>query len=139
LLPPTGRTEQGAQPPGKLTELSQQDAQLSATLNDMEKKGGAAQDTEDRDKAVNILTTQHQMDQQQAGNLVQQWDQESQRARTQTDQNATNTGDTGTRKVASGAIWGFVALLLGLIFAAWGGWVGTASLPAYVEPVKATV
>jgi hypothetical protein len=136
LLPPTGRTEQGAQPPGKLTELAQKDPQLASTLQDMEKKGGAAQASEERDKAVNMLTTQHNMDQQEAGNLVQQWDQEYQHAQTQTDQNAANGTNTATRGVASGAIWGFVALLLGLIFAAWGGWAGTASLPGYVEPAR---
>jgi hypothetical protein len=139
LLAPTGRTEQGgAQPPGKLTELSQKDPQLAAALAEMEKKGGAAQASEERDKAINMLTAQYNMDQQQAGNLVQQWDQEFQHAKTQTDQKVGDTANTATRGVASGAIWGFVALLLGLIFAAWGGWVGTASLPAYVEPVRTT-
>ncbi len=140
LLAPTGRTEQGAQPPGKLTELAQKDPQLTSALDQMEKKGGAAQDTEDRDKAVGVLTDQHNMDQQEASNLVQQWDQEYQRARTQTNQNGANAASTAPRTVASGAIWGFVALMLGLIFAAWGGWTGTATLPAsaYVEPANRT-
>lgn len=138
LLPPTGRTEQGAQPPGKLTELSQKDPQLAAALAEMEKKGGAAQASEERDKAVSLLTAQYNMDQQQAGNLVQQWDQEYQHARGQTEQKAGEVANAATRGVASGALWGFVALALGLIFAAWGGWVGTASLPAYVETVGTT-
>jgi len=38
--------------------------------------------------------------------------------------------------VASGALWGFIALALGLIFAAWGGWVGTATVVRNVEVVK---
>jgi len=137
LLAPTGRAEQGApQPPGKLTELSQKDPQLSAALAEMEKKGGASQSPEDRDKLVNMLTTQHKMDQQQAGNLVQQWDQEFQHARSQAGQQPDNAGNAATQGVASGALWGFIALMLGLIFAAWGGWVGTATLPIYVEPVR---
>ena|ERR1051325_155896 len=137
LLPPTGRTEQNAsQPPGKLTELAQKDPQLSAALADMEKKGGASQAAEDRDKIVNRLTSQHNMDQQEAGNLVQQWDQEIQKAKAQTEQKPDQSANVA-HGVASGALWGFVALLLGLIFAAWGGWVGTATLPAYVEPIKA--
>jgi hypothetical protein len=136
LLPPTGKTEQGAQPPGKLTELAQKDSQLSAALAEMEKKGGASQAAEEREKVVNMLTAQYNMDQQQAGNLVQQWDQEFQHARAQTEQKAGDAGNSVTRGVASGALWGFIALMLGLIFAAWGGWVGTASLPVYVEPVK---
>jgi hypothetical protein len=144
LLPPTGRTEQGAaQPPGKLTELSQKDGQLAAALAEMEKKGGAAQASEERDKAISMLTAQYNMDQQQASNLVQQWDQEYQHAQAQTQQKAGQTAKTATRGVASGALWGFVALALGLIFAAWGGWAGTASLPTYVqatsvEPARTT-
>jgi hypothetical protein len=143
LLPPTGRTEpgtpnatdQGTQPPGKLTEVAQKDPQLSAALSEMEKKGGAAQAAEVRDKVVNTLTTQYKMDQQEAVNLVQQWDKVFQRAHAQTDQMAQETGKAGAQGVSSGALWGFIALMLGLIFAAWGGWVGTATLP-YVEPVK---
>ena len=137
LLPPTGKTEQGAaQPPGKLTELAQKDPQLAATLAELEKKGGISKSPEDRDKVVNILTAQYNMDQQQAGNLVQQWDQEFQGARAQTEQKAAGVEATAAHGVASGALWGFIALMLGLIFAAWGGWVGTASLPVYVEPVR---
>jgi hypothetical protein len=163
LLPPTGRTDQGAQgpkeqgsqppteqggaqptaqqgaqPPGKLTELAQKDPQLSAALAEMEKKGGASKATEDRDKIVGTLTSQYKMDQQEAGNLVQQWDQEFQRAKSQTEQKAADVGATAAHGVASGALWGFVALLLGLIFSAWGGWVGTASVRTYAEPVRAT-
>src|SRR5882672_31327 len=95
-LPPTGRTEEGAQqqssqqqqgaqqqqgqqqPSGKLSDLAQKDPELSAALTDMQKKGGASQANEERDKAVNILTTKYNMDKQEAANLVQQWNPESQ-------------------------------------------------------------
>lgn len=137
LLPPTGRTDPGTQPPGKLTELAQKDQQLAAALGDMEKKGGAAQAAEERDKIVGMLTAQYNMEQQQAGNLVQQWDQQFQQAQAQTERKGGDSGKAVASGAASGAIWGFTALMLGLIFAAWGGWVGTASLPAYVEPLKA--
>jgi hypothetical protein len=153
VLAPTGRsengqrpneqgsqppTDQGAQPPGKLTELAQKDPQLSSALAEMEKKGGASKATEDRDKIVGTLTSQYQMDQQEAANLVQQWDQDFQRAKSQTEQKAADVGAAATHGVASGALWGFIALLLGLIFSAWGGWVGTASVRTYVEPARAT-
>jgi hypothetical protein len=138
LLPPTGRTDQNApQPPGKLTELAQKDPQLATAVAEMEKKGGASQAADERDKVVNMLTTQHNMDQQQAGNLVQEWDQQFQRARTQVEQKAREAGNAAAHGVAWGALWGFIALLLGLVFAAWGGWVGTATLPVYVEPARA--
>src|SRR6266481_2009969 len=69
-LPPTGRTEQGAQQPqsaqqqpsGKLNDLAQKDPELSAALTDMQNKGGPGQATQERDKAVNILTTKFKMD-----------------------------------------------------------------------------
>jgi hypothetical protein len=136
-LPPTGRTEQGAQQPsGKLNDLAQKDPQLSAALSEMQKKGGASQAAEERDKVVNMLTTQYNMDQQQALNLVQQWNPESQQPRAQIEQKAGEAANTAARGVASGALWGFIALMLGLIFAAWGGWAGTASLLRNVEVVK---
>jgi hypothetical protein len=145
-LPPTGRTDQGAQKspseqgaqqqPTKLTDLAQKDPQLSAALSEMQKKGGASQAAEERDKVVNMLTSQYNMDQQQALNSVQQWEQESQQPRTQTEQKAGEVATAATRGVASGALWGFIALTLGLLFAAWGGWAGTASLLRNVEVVK---
>lgn len=137
LLAPTGRTEQNAaQPPGKLTELAQKDPQLSAALAEMENKGGASKATEDKDKVVGMLTSQHNMDQQEAGNLVLQWNQEYQNAKAQMEPKGDQPGNMA-QGLKSGALWGFVALMLGLIFAAWGGWAGTATLPAYIEPKPA--
>jgi hypothetical protein len=145
-LPPTGRTESGAQkspteqgaqqPSGKLNELAQKDPQLSAALSEMQKKGGASQAAEDRDKVVNMLTTQYNLDKQEAANLVQQWNPESQQAGAPTEQRAGQAAGAATRGIASGALWGFIALTLGLIFAAWGGWAGTASLLRNVAVVK---
>jgi hypothetical protein len=43
--------------------------------------------------------------------------------------NSNSSSETATRGVAQGALWGCIALLLGLLMAAWGGWTGTASLP----------
>ncbi len=63
---------------------------------------------------------------------------DNQPAQTQpgTDTNqVTQAADTARQGASKGALWGFIALLLGLAAAAWGGWTGTASLPARVEPV----
>jgi hypothetical protein len=137
-LPPTGRTEPGAQQPSaRLNDLAQKNPQLSTALSDMQKKGGASQATEERDKVVNMLTTQYNVDKQEAANLVQQWNPESQQAGAQTEQKAGEAASAATRGMASGALWGFIALTLGLVFAAWGGWAGTASLLRDVEMVKA--
>jgi len=144
LLPPTGRTEQGAeqpqsaqqQPAGKLNDLAQKDQELSTALTDMNNKGGPAQATGERDKAVNILTTKYKMDKQEAANLVQQWNPESRQGGAQTEQKANEAATATTRGLASGALWGFIALLLGLLFAAWGGWAGSASLLRNVQVVQ---
>jgi hypothetical protein len=138
LLPPTGRTEQRAQqqPSGKLNDLAQKDQEISTALTDMQNKGGPAQATEERDKAVNILTTKYKMDKQEAASLVQQWNPETQQGAAQTEQRANEAATATTRGLASGALWGFIALLLGLLFAAWGGWAGSASLLRNVEYVQ---
>jgi hypothetical protein len=136
-LPPTGRTDQSAQQPsGKLTDLAQKDPELSGTLTEMQKKGGASQAAEERDKIVNMLTTKYNIDKQEAANLVQQWNPDSQQAGAQTDQKTAEVVSAATRGLGSGALWGFIALTLGLLFAAWGGWAGTASLVRNVEVVK---
>lgn len=143
-LPPTGRTEEGAQKspseptaqqqPTKLSDLAQKDPQLSAALSEMQKKGGASQATEEKDKVVNTLKSQYNVDEQQATAMIQQWEQESQQ-RGQTEQKLEQAATAATRGLASGALWGFIALTLGLLFAAWGGWAGTASLLRNVEVV----
>jgi hypothetical protein len=132
LLPPTGRTE-GQTVPGQLTALAAQDSELAMALGRMERNGGAAQAPGDRDQVVNILTTKHQMDQEQAVNLVNQWDQQFRQAHAQAVQQTRQAAQTAAHGAAQGALWGFIALLLGLICAAWGGWAGVSSLPRPTE------
>jgi hypothetical protein len=139
LLPPTGRTAQGQQPPGTLTDLAAKDSQLGAALARMEKNGGANQATSERDEVISRLTSQHGMDQQQAANLVGQWDQQFQQLKGQTEQKAREAGDVAARGVSKGALWAFIALFLGFAIAAWGGWSGAASLPKYSETSAASV
>jgi len=45
------------------------------------------------------------------------------------------TAEAAREGASKGALWGFIALALGMATAAWGGWVGTASLPPRVEEV----
>jgi hypothetical protein len=129
LLPPTGRTAPGQQVPGQLTELAQQDPELAAALARLETNGGASQSSQDRDQVTNLLISKHNLSQKDAANLVSQWDQQFQQARAQTGQKAKQVGQAAAQGVSQGALWSFIALLLGLLVAAWGGWAGTASLP----------
>jgi hypothetical protein len=135
-LLPTGR-EQGAQTPGSLTALAKEDAQLAAALAKMEAKGGPSASPSDREEVVNILSTKHGMDQQQAAGMITQWDQQIQQAKTQTEQKARQVGDVAASQISKGALWGFIALVLGGAIAAWGGWAGTASLRR-IEPIATT-
>lgn len=138
LLPPTGRTE-FQQVPGQLTALAQQDSDLAAAIAKMEAQGGAAQSGQARDQVVNLLTSKHNLSQQDAGNLVNQWDQQFQQVKGQAAQKAREVGQTAAKGVSQGAFWAFIALVLGLAVAAWGGWAGTASLPRPSEAAATAV
>ncbi len=127
LLPPTGRT-QGQQVPGQLTALAQQDPELGAALGKMAANGGE-KDSADRDRVINLLVSKHNMDQQQAANLVGQWDRQFQQVHAQVSQKAKQVGQQAAHGISQGALWAFIALILGLLVSAWGGWAGTASLP----------
>ena len=128
LLPPTGRTGT-QQVPGHLTELAQQDSELATAVGSMETHGGASKSPADRDKVVNLLMSKHNMSKQDAENLVNQWDQQFQQAKGNAAQNLNQAGQTAAHGLSQGAFWGFVALFLGLLVSAWGGWARTASLP----------
>jgi hypothetical protein len=128
LLPPTGRT-QGQTVPGQLTQLAQQDPELSDTLAKMENNGGAPQSQQERDQVVNLLTSKHNMSKPDAEKLVNQWDTQFRQAKNEAGQQLSKTGKSVEHGVAQGAFWGFLALFLGLLVSAWGGWAGTASLP----------
>jgi hypothetical protein len=139
LLPPTGRTGEGQpQPPGKLTELAQQDSELAAAVSRMEANGGAVKSSQDRDRVQEILISKQGMEQAQAAAIVDQWDQQFQQLKARAEQASKDAGQTAARGISRGALWGFIALLLGLLAAAWGGWNGTASLAPYTDTVVKT-
>lgn len=131
-LVPTGR-DQGK--PSQLTSLAQQDPELGAAMARLAAQGG--NDQQARQQVLNLLTTKHAMQEQQASVLLDQWVQNYQQAGAQVSQEARQAGDKAAKGVSQGALWAFIGMLLGLIVAAWGGWAGTASLPRYREPVTA--
>lgn len=137
LLPPTGRTE-GQQVPGQLTAFAQQDPELAAALGKMAANGGAS-DTADRDRVINLLVTKHNLDQQQAASLVTEWDRQYQQVHAQVAQKGRQLGQEAASGISQGALWAFIALILGLLVSAWGGWAGTASLPVTEVTVGPTV
>jgi hypothetical protein len=133
LLPPTGRSE-NEQVPGQITKFAEEDPQLADALKRLESNGGVSKSTQDRDQVINLLTTKHNLSQQDASNLLDQWDQAFQQDRAKAGQVASQAAAEG---LSQGALWGFIALVLGLLVAAWRGWAGTASLPRLLEAVPA--
>lgn len=73
----------------------------------------------------------------QAGAQPGQSVQQNQNDQQQGNASSSSSSESANRAVAQGALWGCIALVLGLLMAAWGGWTGTASLPM-VDPVTAT-
>jgi hypothetical protein len=132
LLSPTGR--EGEQTPGALTDIAKKDPQIAAALARLASRGGASASPSDRDEIVHGLTTRHGMDQQQATTLVTQWDQNFQRVKGQAEQKSREAGDKAAKTTSKGALWGFIGLAIGGLVAAWGGWIGTASLARRTEP-----
>jgi len=59
----------------------------------------------------------------------QQVPERFQQANGQASQDLHQTGQVVANGLSQGAFWGFLALFLGLLVAAWGGWAGTATLP----------
>ena len=134
-LQPTGRTDNDNQP-NRLTSMAAKDPKLGVAVARMETQ----RTTEAREQLISILTTQHGMDQAQAEELVNQWDQQIQQTKAQAGQKAREFGETAARGISKGALWGFIAMFLGLLVGAWGGWAGAASLPTrgVAVPVPAT-
>lgn len=131
LLPPTGRNE-AQQTPGTLTGLAQKDPELMAALTRMAAQGGAEKAPQARDQVLSLLTSKHGMDQQQAAQMIDQWNQQYQQVQSQASQKAKQVGQAAAHGISQGALWAFIALLLGLLVAAWGGWAGAASVPRVV-------
>ncbi len=131
-IQPTGRTQNSQSgSSNELASLAQQDPELGGVLARLEAKGGAAKDAQDRDQLLNLLTTQHGMNQQQASHAIDQWDQQFQQTKGQVGQQARQVAQQATQGISTAAFAGFVAMILGLVVAAWGGWTGTASIPLY--------
>ncbi len=119
-----------SQPASRLTAIAQTDPELSAILSRIEVKGGAAQAPADRDQAVNLLVTKHQLSQSEASALINDWKPQLQQAQGGSDQGAAKGGTSGraaARSVWGTSLWAFIALLFGLAVAAWGGSVGVSA------------
>ena len=112
-----------------MTALAQQDPELAAALARLESNRDATEGSKAREQVINLLTSKHNLNQEDAAGLLNQWDQQFQQLRAQTGEKVKQVGQSAAQGISQGALWTFIALLLGMLAAAWGGWSGTASLP----------
>ena len=68
------------------------------------------------------------MSEEQANQVINQWEQEFQRTKQQVEVKARQTADAAAKGVAKTATWGFIAMLLAATAAACGGYVGVRPL-----------
>lgn len=78
-----------------------------------------------RDRAVNDVARVANISPDEARQRLDQAQQQVQQAADQAKQQARATAEAARKAVSQGSIWGFVALLVGAIFAWFGGGVGT--------------
>lgn len=105
---------------------------LNALLDRIFEKGSATIDAADRDAIINVLVARTNMSRTEASRTVDQWQEMYQKTRSkyeqakeQAAQKAREVADATARNVSRAALWTFVALLIGLGAATWGGHLGT--------------
>jgi polyhydroxyalkanoate synthesis regulator phasin len=91
---------------------------LMAAFREFVTEGG------DRQAVIDILVQQGGMSQEEAESTLQTLEAEYQQAVQEIEQQAGQTAQAAAEAVSSAALWSFLALLLGAIAAAGGGWLG---------------
>jgi hypothetical protein len=134
-LTPTGRTGEGQG--NDLMSQARNNPQLLAVVTRMMAKGGASADPQDRQEAINIMTSSG-MSQQEAANTVDRWDQQYQQTRQTTKEKAQQAGETAVKGTAYGAWSAFILLILCGAAGAFGGYLGSRALPYIRAEEQAT-
>lgn len=139
-LSPTGRTP-GQQPAGSesLPAQVQQNPQLLTVLTKMFSDGGAAAAPAEREQAINILVAQGNVSRQEAGKMVDGWDQKYQEDKAQAEQKAREAGDVAARGVSRAALASCILLILWGIAAVFGGRAGELSGGRFIGTRRVTV
>lgn len=111
---PTGRT------PDAQSGQNQSSSQLVSALDRMFSHGENI-NPNDREAVVNILVTQDNMSRADANQTVDKWIQSYQQSKAQLNQTARQAGQAATKGVTVAGWGSFIALVLGMLAAAWGG------------------
>lgn len=91
---------------------------LMAAFRELVVEGG------DRQAVIDILVQQGGMTQEEAESTLQNLEAEYEQAVQEIEQQAGRAAETAAEAVSSAAFWSFIALLLGALAAAGGGWLG---------------
>jgi len=107
------------------------DRELNTLLDRLFNRGSETANAADREAVVNVVATRSGKSKEEAGKIVDRWEQTYQQAREQFDkakaqaeQKAREAGDVAARNVSHAAFWSFLAMLVGLGSAAYGGRLG---------------
>jgi hypothetical protein len=124
ILTPTGQTNGQVQANG---QPGQQTPKVMAALTKMFANGGAKAAPGEREQVINVLVSEQNMSREEAGRLVDEWDQKYQQAKAKTEQNVREAGDVAARGVSRAALGSFALLVLCALAAMLGGRVGETS------------
>ncbi|WP_422923770.1 hypothetical protein [Singulisphaera sp. PoT] len=115
------------------TDPQAADQELNGLLDRLYNRSTEVANAADREAAVNVIVARTGKSKEEAGQVVDRWEKTYQQAKEQlaktkerAAQKAREAGDVAARKVGHAAGWSFVAMLLGLGAAAYGGFM---SLP----------
>lgn len=120
------------------------DAEFAQIWERIVQSGKSTIDAVDKEAMVNVLVARTTMTREEATATVNRWEStfaaakvKFDEAKVQAEQKAREAGDKAAEGISKGAIWSFVALLLGAISAAFGGLFGATRAPYLVLPYQA--
>ncbi|HYX37191.1 MAG TPA: hypothetical protein VE954_29155 [Oligoflexus sp.] len=108
--------------------------ELSALVNRVFTQGKQTLDAADKEALTNVIVARTDMTKEEASTTVDRWHQtflsaqaNFEKAKVAAEQQARETGDAAAKGLSKASLWGFVALVLGAIAAAIGGFIGVMS------------
>ncbi|RZA25040.1 MAG: hypothetical protein EOP10_08080 [Proteobacteria bacterium] len=117
------------------------EAELTQIWNRVMQNGKSTLEAADKEALVNVLVARSSMSPEEATTVVNRWEStyaaakvKFDQTKVQAEQKAREAGDKAAENISKGAIWSFVALVLGGLAAAFGGLFGALRAP-YSLPV----
>lgn len=118
------------------------DQEFNSLMEKLLSRGKATASQADRDAVINVIVARTGMSREEAAKRVDNWEAAYQQTRAkaeqvaqQAKQKALEVADATAKNVSRAALWGFFALVLGGIAAAWGGSVGRPRATT-LEPIE---